>query len=876
MGVIGTDTHKIDSAMRHKLKHFVKELSAYRGRGTELVSVYAPAGYDLNVIINQLQQEQGTAENIKSKQTRTNVVDALERMIVHLRGVAKTPPNGLAAFSGNVSEREGQSDVRVWSIEMPIPSTQRLYRCDKEFILDPIRAIVDQENTYGLVVLDRRDAMVALLKGKTIIPLVQTHSEVPGKHKSGGQCLARGTLVQTASGVVIPIENTHNPLSIKSIMENHVEDSPILDKWETHKDVQLTIITANPRCEIKSSKDHVFFVHRSSGDIAEVPAEDLRVGDTLLMPERISVIGKTQTLQKKDFIAYGVSRAGLDLIISRRKSHGLSQKQVAQEAQLGQTTISAFERQTLHLSENVLRRICKAVSLLFDDLAPHLTVRRAITLPEVLTADLARILGYFLGDGNYEADRLTFSEHREEVARSYQQLIEKVFGLPVVLTHRETKGYWQLRVYGQPIVKLLKDNFPELRKAMDSELPAKVLESPDDVVVSFVRGLFDAEGYVSGHRIGLGMNNKQVVQALQMVLLRFGIIGSFQEYDNRKNTYSKNLRFTLQISDQESLRIFAKAIGFTSSDKRRKLALAIEAKDGRNRVRQVLSSGVEVRRIIEEHGYNTQRFPRVTDFFRGKRRMSKEAFRRSIVAYAPDDRLRKKLQSIVDTPLLPTRIASITIAHGPVDMVDISVGHQNFIANGVLVHNSAVRFERLREGAIVEHFKKIAEYMKEQFLPMGNDLKGIILGGPGVTVNQFYATGYVTGEVQRKILGTKDLSYTGEFGLQELLEKSEDLLAAEEVAEEKKLMQKFFYELSKDTGLAAYGKKDVLTYIGYGAVDLILLSEDLDDATIEEFEKTAETTGAKVVLISDQTREGVQLREMGKIAAVLRYPMTAH
>jgi peptide chain release factor subunit 1 len=166
--------------------------------------------------------------------------------------------------------------------------------------------------------------------------------------------------------------------------------------------------------------------------------------------------------------------------------------------------------------------------------------------------------------------------------------------------------------------------------------------------------------------------------------------------------------------------------------------------------------------------------------------------------------------------------------------------------------------------------------MKEQFLPMGNDLKGIILGGPGVTVNQFFATEYVTGEVQRKILGTKDLSYTGEFGLQELLEKSEDLLAAEEVAEEKKLMQKFFYELSKDTGLAAYGKKDVLTYIGYGAVDLVLLSEDLDEKVIEEFEAAAATTGATITLVSDQTREGVQLREMGKIAAILRYPMQAH
>ena len=42
------------------------------------------------------------------------------------------------------------------------------------------------------------------------------------------------------------------------------------------------------------------------------------------------------------------------------------------------------------------------------------------------------------------------------------------------------------------------------------------------------------------------------------------------------------------------------------------------------------------------------------------------------------------------------------------------------IANGLLVHNSAPRFARLREGAAKEHYKKIADYMKELFLGLKN------------------------------------------------------------------------------------------------------------------------------------------------------------
>ncbi len=181
----------LTEAQRFHLKKFIKELEKFRGRHTELVSVYIPQDYDLNKIINHLSQEQGTASNIKSSATRKNVTDALERMIQHLKLFKRTPPNGLVVFSGNVAEREGQQDFKVWSIEPPVPLKTRIYRCDKEFVLDILRDMLEAKEVYGLVVMDRRDANIALLKGKTIIPIVKTHSEVPGKFKAGGQSAMR-------------------------------------------------------------------------------------------------------------------------------------------------------------------------------------------------------------------------------------------------------------------------------------------------------------------------------------------------------------------------------------------------------------------------------------------------------------------------------------------------------------------------------------------------------------------------------------------------------------------------------------------------------------------------------------------------------------
>jgi peptide chain release factor subunit 1 len=186
---------------------------------------------------------------------------------------------------------------------------------------------------------------------------------------------------------------------------------------------------------------------------------------------------------------------------------------------------------------------------------------------------------------------------------------------------------------------------------------------------------------------------------------------------------------------------------------------------------------------------------------------------------------------------------------------------------------SAARFERLRDGAAKEFYRRVADHAQEAFFPIRANLKGILLGGPGGSKEEFLEQGELTQELKDKIIAIRDLSYTGDFGLHELLEKSEDVLAAEEVVEEKKAMQRFFGELSKSSGLAAYGRDAVLAATQMGAVDTLLLSESLSDEDIDYFSTEADKMRSKVLLVSLVTREGAQLKEMGKYAAILRYPV---
>lgn len=181
----------INEEQKMKLEDFIEELENYKGRHTELVTIYVPAGYNILLIARQVAQEVGTADNIKSKSTRKNVIEALERISRHLKLYKKTPKNGLAVFCGNISKTEGQPDIRIWSLEPPLPINMKTYRCDQRFVVDPLKDLLQVKEVYGLIVMDRREATLGVLEGKIIKKLKHMTSNVPGKIKAGGQSAQR-------------------------------------------------------------------------------------------------------------------------------------------------------------------------------------------------------------------------------------------------------------------------------------------------------------------------------------------------------------------------------------------------------------------------------------------------------------------------------------------------------------------------------------------------------------------------------------------------------------------------------------------------------------------------------------------------------------
>jgi peptide chain release factor subunit 1 len=176
---------------KDELEELLEELENYRGKATELISVHIPAGYDVNAVQRQLEAEKSTSKNIKSTATRKNVTEALEKIVRHLKGLKQTPENGLSLFCGNISPIVGQTDMKLWDIEPPMPLKIRLYRCDKDFVLEPLKKMMEVSEIFGLLVMDRKEATIGMLEGKRIEVLHNMTSGIPSKVRAGGQSAQR-------------------------------------------------------------------------------------------------------------------------------------------------------------------------------------------------------------------------------------------------------------------------------------------------------------------------------------------------------------------------------------------------------------------------------------------------------------------------------------------------------------------------------------------------------------------------------------------------------------------------------------------------------------------------------------------------------------
>ena len=183
---------EVSSKEMYEVKKTLKELENKKGRGTELVSVYIPPDKQISDVRKQMVDEIGQSSNIKSKTTKKNVQSAIEVIIQRLKLFPTAPPKGLVMFVGMIPRGgPGTEKMETYVFEPPETVQTYIYHCDSQFFIDPLKQIIEYKEVYGAVVLDRKEATIATVRGKRIDILKTLTSGVPGKHKAGGQSQRR-------------------------------------------------------------------------------------------------------------------------------------------------------------------------------------------------------------------------------------------------------------------------------------------------------------------------------------------------------------------------------------------------------------------------------------------------------------------------------------------------------------------------------------------------------------------------------------------------------------------------------------------------------------------------------------------------------------
>ncbi|KAL9004528.1 MAG: hypothetical protein Q9188_002654 [Gyalolechia gomerana] len=165
---------------------------------------------------------------------------------------------------------------------------------------------------------------------------------------------------------------------------------------------------------------------------------------------------------------------------------------------------------------------------------------------------------------------------------------------------------------------------------------------------------------------------------------------------------------------------------------------------------------------------------------------------------------------------------------------------------------SALRFARLREEKRHNYVRKVAELAVQNFITSDKvNVAGLILAGSADFKNDLNQSDMFDNRLQTKVIKVVDVSYGGENGFNQAIELASETLSNVKFIQEKKLIGKYFEEISQDSGKVCYGVEDTLKALELGAAETLIVYENL------EYTRWVlkSSSGSEVVLHTNKSQE---------------------
>ncbi|MBM3257984.1 MAG: hypothetical protein FJZ05_02110, partial [Candidatus Nealsonbacteria bacterium] len=201
---------------------------------------------------------------------------------------------------------------------------------------------------------------------------------------------------------------------------------------------------------------------------------------------------------------------------------------------------------------------------------------KKITFPSKLTPQLAQFLGFLTADGGLSVEgkglhRIVYTQANAYLLSLYKKALKELFGITKFIEKKsgsnpENKAT-DIEVNSKHLKEFLAYLGMHSDKSPQKETPRAIREAPKEIVVAYLRALFDNDGYLGERSIEFCISSKKLSSQIHLMLLNFGIVSSLAPKKVKK--YAHNNYYRISIFGGEA-RKFVRNIGFIRKEKYKK------------------------------------------------------------------------------------------------------------------------------------------------------------------------------------------------------------------------------------------------------------------------------------------------------------------
>lgn len=331
-------------------------------------------------------------------------------------------------------------------------------------------------------------------------------------------------------------------------------------------------------------------------------------------------------------------------------------------------------------------------------------------LPEKVTPDFARLMGYYIGEGSLTStSKVQLTQCPKVNPETHADILKLMRGVLNARFTQEVSHSPDLAFHSTYVRAFLAQNGLDYVTSHNRTVPDFILRSTRESNVEFLRGLFEGEGHVLPcGGIEFSTASEELGRVVQIMLTRFGIVSNRSE--KVVKNYEHNTYWRLTIFGQDA-RAFRDKIGFVSSRKRDALESALDRSMNPNHdVIPCCKSLIEplrarLKAVTSRSGGNGNRkgsglkqfgcsFVNTLNNIRNRGRNPSYAFLEHYLDVCAQHGLTgtsawQNLNALQESCYFYDPVVSLTEGEAEVFDIEVDDPRHWFVANGVVSHNTA-------------------------------------------------------------------------------------------------------------------------------------------------------------------------------------------